>query len=302
MPTDRAEGGVTPREGRALAEAMLVAALGAAEIVKRIYHEADRGITFKVGDDPVTRADHEANAFLLDALGRVAPGVVLVAEESDPATYAGYSQADAAFFIDPLDGTREFVAKNGEFCVMVGFAEAGRAALGVIACPSWDEAFLGAAFGQGVAERGFAERARPGGTREPIRVSSTQSFGDARGLISRSHKSPATDAVLARLGARELVPYGSAGLKALQVATGAFDFYAHPGPSGMLWDSCAPEAIVRGAGGRLTDATGVDIDYRRPTLANERGVLAAGPALHARAAEVLAPHVGAPARPGSAPP
>jgi 3'(2'), 5'-bisphosphate nucleotidase len=293
---------VNPGDARALAEAMLVAALGAAEIVKRVYHEADRGVTFKVGDDPVTRADHEANAFLLDALGRVAPGVVLVAEESDPATYAGYAAADAAFFIDPLDGTREFVAKNGEFCVMVGFAEAGRATLGVIACPSWDQAFLGAALGEaGLAERGFAERALPGGAREPLRVSSTESFRDARGLISRSHKSPATDAVLARLGAKELVPYGSAGLKALQVATGAFDFYAHPGPSGMLWDSCAPEAIVRGAGGLLTDAAGDPIDYRRPTLANERGVLAAGPALHARGAEVLAPLVVAAQREGAPP-
>ncbi|MBK6465037.1 MAG: 3'(2'),5'-bisphosphate nucleotidase CysQ [Myxococcales bacterium] len=280
---------------RALAEAMLGAALGAAEIVNRIYHEADRGVTFKVGDDPVTRADHEANAFLLDALGRIAPGVVLVAEESDPASYAGYAEADAAFFIDPLDGTREFVAKNGEFCVMVGFAEAGRATVGVVACPSWAEAFLGASLGEG-AERGFAERALPGGRREPIHVSSTESLGDARGLISRSHKSAATDAVLARLGAKELVPYGSAGLKALQVATGAFDFYAHPGPSGMLWDSCAPEAIVRGAGGLLTDAAGVAIDYRRPTLANERGVLAAGLALHGRGVEVLAPFV-----PGASP-
>lgn len=275
------------RDARALAEAMLIAARGASEIVNRIYQEADRGVTFKVGDDPVTRADHEANAFLIDALSRVAPGVVLVAEESEPSSYEGYSAADAAFFIDPLDGTREFVAKNGEFCVMVGFAEAGRATVGVIVCPSWDESFLGAA----LADGGFAERARAGGAREPIRVSSTEFLHDARGLISRSHKSAATDAVLARLGAKELVPYGSAGLKALQVATGAFDLYAHPGPSGMLWDSCAPEAIVRGAGGLLTDAAGDAIDYRRPTLLNARGVLAAGPALHALAREALAPFV-----------
>ncbi len=283
---------MTPAEARALTEGMLRAAWGAVAIVKRIYGEADRGVSYKVGDDPVTRADHEANAFLLDALARLLPGVVLVAEESEPATYAGYTQAEAAFFIDPLDGTREFVARNGEFCVMVGLAEAGRARLGVVACPcsplgGVEEAFVGEAPSrEGLG--GFAERVRPGGERQAIRVSSTDSLAAARVLISRSHKGPATDAVLARLGARELCPYGSAGLKAIQVAAGSHDVYTHPGPSGMLWDSCAPEAIVRGAGGRFTDARGHDMDYRRATLENLDGVLTANPTLHALALRAFA--------------
>lgn len=271
---------MNPKEARLLGDVMLACALGASEIVKSIYHQEDRGIAFKIGDDPVTRADKEANQFLIEALSAALPGVPIVAEESDPSTYAGYPSASAAFFVDPLDGTREFVARNGEFCVMVGFAEEGRATVGVVVCPTWDKAYVG-------APGYYAEVVDGAGAREPIRVSSIVALSDARALISRSHKSEATDRILARLGAKELRPYGSAGLKATQVASADTDLYVHPGPSGMLWDSCAPEAIVRAAGGRMTDARGRDIDYRRPTLANMDGVLAANPRLHAAALEKL---------------
>lgn len=264
------------QDARALGDVMLMCALGANEIVKGIYHQEDRGISFKEGDDPVTRADKEANAFLIEALGAALPGVPIVAEESDPSTYAGYTSAPAAFFVDPLDGTREFVARNGEFCVMVGFAEGGRAAVGVVVCPTWGTAYVG-------APGHYAEVVDSAGARAPIHVSSTFPLTNARALISRSHKSEGTDRILARLGAKALTPYGSAGLKAIQVASGATDLYVHPGPSGMLWDSCAPEAIVRAAGGLMTDARGRDIDYRRPTLQNMDGVLAASPRLHAEA-------------------
>lgn len=267
---------MTPRDARLLGDVMLACALGAREIVMSVYDQEDRGLSFKEGDDPVTRADKEANAFLIEALEVAVPGVPIVAEESDPSTYAGYPSADAAFFVDPLDGTREFVAKNGEFCVMLGFAVEGVATLGVVVAPTWNEAFVG-------APGHYAERVDASGTRSPVHVSAPASLAVSRALISRSHRSEATDRILARLGAKELRPYGSAGLKALQVATGATDLYVHPGPSGMLWDSCAPEAIVRAAGGLMTDADGHAIDYRRPTLANLRGVLAACPTIHAEA-------------------
>ena len=273
MPTEQSEGGMNLADARALGDVMLLTALGASEIVKGIYHREDREIAFKEGDDPVTLADREANAFIIEALSAVLPGVPIVAEESDPSTYAGYTNASAAFFVDPLDGTREFVAKNGEFCVMIGFAEAGRAAIGVVVATTWGKAYVG-------APGHYAEVMEASGARSPIRVSSTNSLAESRALISRSHKSEATDRILARLGAKALVPYGSAGLKALHVATGQTDLYVHPGPSGMLWDSCAPEALVRAAGGTMTDARGKNFDYRRPTLANVDGVLASNAELH----------------------
>ncbi len=268
------------RDARALVVAMLGAARAAADVVMRIYGEGNFRVEFKEGDDPVTRADKEANALLLEHLGRVLPGVTIVAEESEPSTFAEYTRADAAFFVDPLDGTREFVSRNGEFCVMVGFAEAGAATLGAVVCPAAGRSFIGAS---GL----FAEEISPSGARSPVRVSSAATLEESRVLISRSHKSEATDRILARLGARALVPFGSAGMKSVQIASGDFDIYVHPGPSGMLWDSCAPEAIVRGAGGLLTDAVGRAIDYRRSTLQNTGGVLAASPRLHGLALAAL---------------
>ena len=109
----------------------LEAAKEAAALVMGVY-VAPFDVEFKVADDPVTRADRESNALLCARLTAAFPGVPIVAEESDPATYAGFAAAEAAWFVDPLDGTREFVAKNGEFAVMLGLAQAGRATVGVV--------------------------------------------------------------------------------------------------------------------------------------------------------------------------
>jgi 3'(2'), 5'-bisphosphate nucleotidase len=120
----------------------LAAALEASELVMSVY-AAPFDVHFKAKDDPVTRADREANAHICERLERAFPGVPIVAEESDPSTYANFERADAAWFVDPLDGTREFVARNGEFAVMIGLAEGGRATVGVVVAPAWDRAFVG---------------------------------------------------------------------------------------------------------------------------------------------------------------
>ncbi len=124
------------------AEVALAAAREAADLVMRVY-ETPFEVQYKAKDDPVTRADRESNALLCDRLGHAFPGVPVVAEESEASAYAGFAQADAAWFVDPLDGTREFVARNGEFSVMIGLAVKGRAVIGVIVAPAWGRAFFG---------------------------------------------------------------------------------------------------------------------------------------------------------------
>src|SRR5580693_2902193 len=99
-------------------------------------YAAEFDVEFKSKNDPVTRADREANALLCDRLGRAFPGVPVVAEESDPSAYANFEKSEEVWFVDPLDGTREFVAHNGEFAVMIGLAEHGRATVGVIVAPA----------------------------------------------------------------------------------------------------------------------------------------------------------------------
>ncbi len=252
---------------------LLAAAAAAAKVVERVYAEADFGVELKGPNDPVTRADKEANALLLERLSADFPGVPIVAEESDPATFEGFGSAPYALFVDPVDGTKDFIARTGEFCVMIGFAEAGIATVGVVDCPALGEVY-GGALGSG------AFRITKDG-REPITVSSRSELAGARFAVSRFHRSPSVDAKLAALGAIELVPLGSAGIKAVRVACGALEVYAHPGDNRVkLWDACAPDAIVRAAGGLFTDGTGRPFDYRGPVAQNE-GTLAASPELHA---------------------
>ncbi len=263
-------------------EKMLVAAWKATRIIQKIYGEADFGVEMKGVNDPVTRADKQANACLIRELSRAFPHVPIVAEESDPSTYADHRDAEAAFFVDPLDGTREFVAKNGEFCVMLGLAVEGRARLGVIVVPTEERAYIGSTDGYG------SFKVARSGRKTRMHVSETRSLKDAVCIVSRSHQSTKTDAILHRMGTRALIPYGSAGRKALKVATGEVDLYCHPGPSGCRWDSCAPEAIVTGAGGVMTTAKGKPFDYRGRTLKNTSGVLAGNPELHEKALKKLA--------------
>ncbi|MBX3220930.1 MAG: 3'(2'),5'-bisphosphate nucleotidase CysQ [Labilithrix sp.] len=254
---------------------LLAAAAAAAEVVMRVYAESDFGVEQKGPNDPVTRADKQANALLLELLGKDFPGVPIVAEESDPSTFAGFGAAPAALFVDPVDGTRDFIAKNGEFAVMLGFAEAGVATVGVVDCPALGEVY-GAAVGSG------AFRITKDG-RAPIRVADATDLASCRCAVSRFHRSASVNAKLAALGVKELVPTGSAGIKGVRVASGALEVYAHPSKGLVkLWDTCAPEAIVRAAGGVYTDASGRAFDYRGPVAQNE-GTLAANPTLHAEA-------------------
>jgi 3'(2'), 5'-bisphosphate nucleotidase len=277
---------MSPMDREDVLSKLLAAAAAAAEVVARVYEEPDLGVELKGPGDPVTRADKEANALLLERLTADFPGVPIVAEESDPATFAGFGSAPSALFVDPVDGTRDFIAKTGEFAVMIGFAEAGVATVGVVSCPALGEVFAAAA---GVGAFRLA-----GAAREAIRVSPvTELTGACRCAVSRLHRDAAVDARLAALGPLTLVPMGSAGVKGVRVASGALELYAHPsGAPVKLWDACAPDAIVRAAGGLYTDVSGRAFDYRGP-LAQNAGTLAANPALHAEARSRFARKAGA---------
>jgi len=261
------------------AEVALAAAREAATVVLRVY-AAPFDVEWKAKDDPVTVADKEANALLCDRLGRAFPGVPLVAEESDPAAYAGFGAADAAWFIDPLDGTREFVAKNGEFAVMVGLAEGGHATVGVIVAPAWGRSFVG------VVGEGAWEIDATGAWKE-IHVSARDTLAGASFVVSRSRAPERLAAFIASVGGKP-VAHGSSGLKGALVATGEADVYLQPGRAGLRWDACATDALVRAAGGTLTETSGADLDYRNGEIGNERGMIAANSGLHRAVIEAFA--------------
>lgn len=253
-------------------EVMLRVARDAAQLVARVY-ATDFAVDYKGPADPVTDADRRANALLCTRLAREFGPIPIVAEESDESAFAGWAGAPRALFVDPLDGTLEFVARNGDFVVMVGLAERGRPVAGVVVAPATGTAWIGA---PGVGAFEIAAD----GQKKPLRVSEIQDLSAARAVVSRSHPSGRLLRMLEGIGFAQVIPRGSAGLKAAEVAAGRADVYLQPGPAGKRWDSCAPSAIVEAAGGVCTDALGTPIDYGGPELVNSRGFLATNGHLH----------------------
>jgi 3'(2'), 5'-bisphosphate nucleotidase len=262
----------------------LSAARDAAALVMRVY-ASDFGVEFKGRNDPVTEADREANALIVHAIGEAFPGDAICAEEnSADDNVAAASRGGRCWFVDPLDGTREFVSRNGEFCVMVGLAIDGVATLGAVIAPAWNRTLWGVT-GEGAFERGvdgvvrtLAVRASPDDPRH------------ARMVVSRSHLDRRVMSVSDALGVADVRRCGSVGLKVALVASGEADLYVHAGGGPKLWDGCAPDAIARSAGALVTDGSGAPLRYDQPKLALDRGIIVASGALHTRAVDAFSKH------------
>jgi 3'(2'), 5'-bisphosphate nucleotidase len=243
----------------------------AARVVMDVYARPF-DVDYKGPQDPVTEADRRANALICERLEQEFPGVPIVAEESDPTAFSEFRKSDRVFFVDPVDGTREFVDKNGEFAVMIGLVEGARAIASVIDAPARGEVFAGWV-GQGAFRIS-------GGKQEAIHVSEIADVTQGRLVGSRSHRGPALERALERLKPREVLVMGSAGLKGTLVASAHVEAYVAPGYAGQRWDACAADALVTAAGGKLTDTHGDPIDYRAASLRNERGLIASNGWIH----------------------
>lgn len=237
----------------------------------------------KEGGGPVTAADHAANRVILRGLGEAFPGAAVLSEESrDDRSRLG---ADRVWIVDPLDGTREFLAENGEFSVMIGLAEAGEAVLGVVYRPDGDVLWAGARGGGAWVERG--------GRRAVLAPRDVGPAATAPGALrmvgSRSHGDPLITRIAGALGVDRVRPTGSVGLKCALVAEGESDVYVHPVPWLKEWDTCAPEAILREAGGVVTDCRGRRLEYNKPDPRQPHGILACGAGCHGRVLDVVRP-------------
>ncbi|MCG8466595.1 MAG: 3'(2'),5'-bisphosphate nucleotidase CysQ, partial [Gemmatimonadetes bacterium] len=233
----------------------------------------------KGANDPVTAADHAANRAILAVLGRERPDDRVLSEESPPPTDGGAE--GRLWVVDPLDGTKEFIARNGEFSVMVGLATDGAAALGAVFQPAIDCVFAGV-----VGEGAWALSASGDDwSAETLRVAPDAPLRTPiRFVRSRSHPDERLARLAAELGEIDEVISGSVGIKCALVARDAADLYVHPVPYLKEWDTCAPEAVLRGAGGRVTDCSGSPLSYGDPDPRQRGGIFAATPAAweHAR--------------------
>jgi 3'(2'), 5'-bisphosphate nucleotidase len=212
---------------------------------------------------PVTEADHAANALIVGSLASLFPADAILSEESRDSERR--FRTPRVWIVDPLDGTREFLAQNGEFAVMIGLVEAGEPVLGVVHLPARGVTY-GAVRGRG------AWVGHPGAWTRLVRGPAVP---DGLRLVgSRSHADPLTDRIREVLAIPDLQVCGSVGLKCALVAEGARDLYIHPVPYLKEWDTCAPEVILTEAGGWVSDCRGEPLRYNKADPVQPYGILA----------------------------
>lgn len=242
-----------------LAETLTQAALEAGVVIMRHY-AGETAVAHKSDGSPVTAADEEAETVILEALRRFDAHVPIVAEEE---AAKGNIPCDSPrfFLVDPLDGTKEFVNRNGEFTVNIALIENGVPIAGVVYAPALGRLF----FGEGdVAWQADVEEGAIGEKR-PIAIRAAAEAITAVG--SKSHGSAETASWLERYSVAEFVSRGSS-LKFCLLAAGEADIYPRLGRT-MEWDTAAGDAVLRAAGGRVTTLDGADLCYNKRDQASD---------------------------------
>lgn len=240
-----------------LIKKLLPIARAAGEAVMAIYTAGDAKVQRKEDATPVTEADLAAHLVLTSELTPLLPGCQVVSEE-DLASQSYRKNKERFWLIDPLDGTKEFIARNGEFTVNIALIEEGQSVLGVVYAPAIDALYWG---GAGLG----AFRCIRGET-VAIKVSRANATSTCRLVASKSHLNEATQSFIDRLGEASLVQAGSS-LKFCKVAEGEADIYPRLAPT-CEWDTAAAQAVLEGAGGVVVDIQGHPLRYGKPDVLN----------------------------------
>lgn len=250
----------------ALAERLMPEIVALAERAAAVildHYRDESAVRIKADASPVTAADEAAEAVILAGLAELTPGIPVVAEETVAAGRIPAIGDGPFWLVDPLDGTKEFISKNGEFTVNIALIEGGDPVVGVVLAPALGKAWWGA--------RGHGAMAREDGETRPISVRPKPASPVA--VASRSHADAATEAFLDEAGVKERISAGSS-LKFCLVAEGKADLYPRFGRT-MEWDTAAGHAVLAAAGGRVTTRDGAPFVYRKPGFENP-GFIARG--------------------------
>lgn len=244
------------------------------------YREGDLKVELKAGDEPVTAADRAASKLIVAGLAEAFPDDVIISEEK--ADDLRRLQAARVWYIDPIDGTKDFIRGEEGFCVMIGLAIDHRPVVGVVYQPVGDRVYW-AAPGRGTwAELPESEARR-------VTVAATDNMEEIRFVASKSHRGGEIDQVKNALGISNELNIGSVGLKLALIALGDRDLYVNPYPKCKTWDTCAPEALLLEAGGRMTDLYGDDLRYDLEDNERPRGMVASNRRIHDRVIATLQP-------------
>lgn len=235
-----------------LREGVIALAKDAAAAILGIY-ESEFAVQHKDDDSPLTAADLAAHRCIVDGLARLTPDIPVLSEESaHEVSTVQRRQWSRLWMVDPLDGTREFVKRNGEFTVNIALIEDGVAVFGVVQAP-----VTGALWHGGATLGAFH---RNGVHDAPVRVRAPAT-APLRVAASRSHRDTRTEAFIARMGEVEPLGLGSS-LKFCKLAEGGLDVYPRFGPTSE-WDTAAGQCVLEGAGGAVLDPQGRPFRYNQ---------------------------------------
>jgi len=257
---------VTPEPSKLLDQVLAIALEAGAKILG--VYNSDFTVTRKEDNSPLTLADLAAHQHIVEALGRITPELPVLSEEAADIAFETRRQWSRYWLVDPLDGTKEFVKRNGEFTVNIALIDNGAPVLGVVHAPVLDVSYL-AALGVGCFREKQARRdaihARP--THDPPRL-----------VVTKSHRDAELDAFLARVPAHEALSRGSS-LKFCLIAEGSADFYPRTGPTSE-WDTAAGHCVAEAAGAQvLTLPQWAPLRYnQKESLLNPGFVVIADPA------------------------
>jgi 3'(2'), 5'-bisphosphate nucleotidase len=240
---------IEPNRQTELLAAVCAIARDAGRAILDVYR-GEVAVELKADNSPLTEADRRAHSIIARGLAALPEALPLLSEESRPEDLAQRRSWRHYWLVDPLDGTKEFLKRNGEFTVNIALVVEQRAVLGVVLAPALDRLYYGA-IGAGAWRQEGAGEARP--------IRSRAAAAPLRVVGSRSHPSGELAAYLAGLGAHEIAPMGSS-LKICLVAEGAADVYPRLGPTSE-WDTAAAQAILESAGGRMIDTSGQVLRY-----------------------------------------
>ena len=253
-----------------------------AAVLVRGYHGKRMVIESKTGGEPVTEADRAASALIVERLAAAFPGDVILSEEV-PDTGARLGKR-RVWMVDPIDGTSDFILGDVGFVVMIGLCVDGRPLVGAVAHPLSERVYGGIA-----GASAWVEAAD--GARTPLRTSTIAGPPGIRLVASKTHRTARIDKIKRALQIKDEINVGSVGLKIGLVSQAERDLYIYTGGRTKIWDTCGPEAILLGAGGRMTDVDGELLRYDREDLYNRRGIVASNGPLHAFVIGTLAPLV-----------
>lgn len=250
----------------------------AADKAMDVYEE-NFDVEYKKDDrnSPLTEADRQANRIITAGLEELTPEIPIISEENEKnKKYAVRMDFDRFWLVDPLDGTKEFVNKNGEFTINIGLVDNGVPVAGVVVAPVPDLTYRTDGVKTTVTEDGVSRS---------LSTSSTRSPGEATLLHSRSHSGEKMETLLDEVSFGESRPRGSS-LKICKIAEGKADVYVRFRPT-WEWDTAAADAILRMAGGKFTEPGGNTLTYNTESLKNDRGLLVTNGPLHEEVSEAI---------------